>query len=764
VGRPDWVNQRLRVALGAIASAFALGTLFAGPASAGTDLGYEARGSVEQVYATGLEPEQMVDLIDKSGETIETNKATAEGGVLFRRVKPGPGYKVKPAGDESSDELTVLTDASAPPDESVYDQEINPDGYQYLETRDGTKLAIAVHPPSDITSVIPDLPLPDVPDNAPTPTLIEYSGYGTADPAGPESGIAIIGNMMGFTVVDVNMRGSGCSGGAFDFFEPLQGLDGYDVIETIARQPWVANGKVGMMGISYGGISQLFTGQYNPPSLAALTPISVIDNVQTTLYPGGILNTGFALEWAKDRIHDALPSGPDAGQPWAYEQIQGGDTTCAENQAMHGEARNLLKKIHANRTYRARIADPLSPVTFANKIEAPTFLACQFEDEQTGGHCPTLADELSGNDRAWTTFTNGTHVDSLAPETFNKWFDFLKLYVAKEPPALWSPVVQVGAPVVYMEAFGIDGVTMPPDPIQQIPLYDDALEAFEAQDPVRVLFDNGAGGDPGKPYPGFEQSFTEFPPAGVEGRSWYLAEDGALADKAPKAESADTFTWDDEARPATDFTGDTGGGTNGLWTDTPAYEWSQPADGHAVSYVSEPLAEDTTVLGKGYVRVWVRSEARSVDLQATLSEVRPDDKEVFVQGGWLRGRMRKLDKQKSTPLEPVLSLRRKDMKPLPDNHFVKATIPLYYQGHAYRAGSRMRVTISAIGGDQPIWAFAKARPKGTPDVDIAFGKSKRSKLTLPVLPGADIPTELPSCPGLRGEPCRDYVPFENAAP
>ena len=66
---------------------------------------------------------------------------------------------------------------------------------------------------------------------------------------------------MGFAVVDVNMRGTGCSGGAFDFFEPLQSLDGYDVIETIARQPWVQHNKVGMMGISYGGISQLFTAQ-----------------------------------------------------------------------------------------------------------------------------------------------------------------------------------------------------------------------------------------------------------------------------------------------------------------------------------------------------------------------------------------------------------------------------------------------------------------------------------------------------------------------
>ena len=51
----------------------------------------------------------------------------------------------------------------------------------------------------------------------------------------------------------MNIRGTGCSGGAFHFFEPLQSTDGYDVIETIAAQPWVAHGKVGMVGISYPG-------------------------------------------------------------------------------------------------------------------------------------------------------------------------------------------------------------------------------------------------------------------------------------------------------------------------------------------------------------------------------------------------------------------------------------------------------------------------------------------------------------------------------
>ncbi len=745
-----------------VSAAVAASGLFAAPAQASPD--FDAHGSAKQVYVTGLSAGKRMALVDRSGETIRTAAANDEGGLLFRGVKPGRGYRVKPeGGGESSPKIDVFSNRPAPPDESVYAQDIPADGYGYLTTRDGTKLAIDVHPPSDVKDVLPDLPIefPDPPIGTPTPTLIEYSGYGYANPDGPVNGIAIIANLMGFTVVDVNMRGTGCSGGAYDFFEPLQSLDGYDVIETIARQSWVKGGKVGMMGISYGGISQLFTAATNPPNLAAISPLSVIDNTQTTLYPGGILNTGFALEWAKERIHEALPASPEGGQAWAYDQIQSGDQVCADNQIMHGEAQNLLKKIRANSHYRAKVADPLSPVTFVDKIDVPVFMACQNTDEQTGGHCPTLAEHMTGTDKKWFTFTNGAHIDSLDPETFNRWFDFLKLYVADEAPVAYSPFIQAGAPVIYQEAMGIDGVTLPSDPIQQQPTYAGALSAFEALDPIRVLFDNGAGGDPGEPYPGYEQSFDSFPVPGTKARSWFFAKGSKLADKAKGGERADEFQWDPGARAPADFSGDTGSGTDGLWTKTPPYDWQQSVGGKALSYISDPLEEDTTVLGSGFVRMQIRSSAPSVDLQATVSEVRPDDKETFVQSGWLRANERKLDRKKSTKLEPVLSLRKKDVKSLPSDRYTKVTIPLYYQTHSYRAGSRIRVTISAVGGDQPIWAFARARPRDPAAVAVSYGRPVRSQLTLPVVPGVEVPDELPPCPGLRGEPCRDYVPFEN---
>ena len=723
---------------------------------------FEARGSVEQVSVTGLQPGQRTTLVDRRNRKVAARKADALGAVLFRNVKPGAGYRVRPAGGAPSGPLTVMSTQSAPPDPGVYDQSIPSSGYGYLTTRDGTKLSIYVHPPQDVGNAAgTGIPIPGTPGDQAVPTLIEYAGYGYADPAGPQSGIAAIANLMGFAVVDVNMRGTGCSGGAFDFFEPLQSLDGYDIVETIARQPWVAHHKVGMMGISYGGISQLFTAQLRPPHLAAISPLSVLDQTQTTLYPGGILNTGFAVEWAKERQYEARPAGPHGGQEWAYERVKEGDKVCKSNQALHGEAANLLKKIRKNDHYRPKIADPLSPITFVHKIDVPVFMACQWTDEQTGGHCPTLAEHMTGTNRKWFTFTNGTHVDSLAPDTFNRWYDFLQLYVAKQAPITRAAAIQAAGPVIYQFAMGIPGVTMPPDPIQARPTYQTALNAFERLPSIRILFDNGAGGSsPGQPKPAFEHSFARFPIPNTNARSWYLTPQGDLSANRPGGRHANSFRWKPNKPGLTNFTGNTA--TGGLWAATPQYHWDPHPKGTAVSYVTAPLRRNTTAIGAGAVHLWVRSSKPNVDLQATISEVRPDGKETFVQGGWVRTKARKLDRRKSTPLEPVLSLRKYDFAPMPRHRFVKVTVPLYYEGHVYRAHSRIRVVLSAPNGDQPIWSFSKTRPKGHARVAIAMSKHRPSNLTLPVIPKMNVPVkDLPPCPGLRGEPCRDYKPLKN---
>ena len=165
----------------------------------------------------------------------------------------------------------------------------------------------------------------------------------------------------------------------------------------------------------------------------------------------------------------------------------------------------------------------------------------------------------------------------------------------------------------------------------------------------------------------------------------------------------------------------------------------------------------------------MRSSTPDVDLQATISEVRPDGNETFVQNGWIRASERKLStdsnnmfKRPSTALEPIPTFTAADASPMPAGQFVKVVVPLYYQGHAYRAGSRIRVTIAAPNGTQPIWSFGQTEPNAERDrldrvlhVDAVEprppGRARRER--------AD--ARCPPCPSLRNEPCRPYQAIVN---
>ena len=57
----------------------------------------------------------------------------------------------------------------------------------------------------------------------------------------------------------------------------------YDVVEVVARQDWVLHGQVGMVGLSYPGISQLYVASTAPPSLAAVVPALLVEPNATSV-------------------------------------------------------------------------------------------------------------------------------------------------------------------------------------------------------------------------------------------------------------------------------------------------------------------------------------------------------------------------------------------------------------------------------------------------------------------------------------------------
>ncbi len=706
------------------------------------DLGaatFTTQPGTEQVAVLGGEPGTALTVRTPGGELTATGTVDEQGSLLFRNVAPGE-YVIE-SETERSDTFTVASATDVPPQSLYESQDLLPaGGFGYITTRDGTTLS---------ANVI----LPGPADGGPYPTVVEYSGYQPSDPDSAQ--LAALYTTQGFAYVGVNMRGTGCSGGSFRFFETAQSLDGYDVIEAVAAQPWVMDNQVGMVGISYPGISQLYVAATQPPSLNSITPLSVVDdNLRGTLYPGGVLNTGFAVQWTQERVD----SGKPYGQGWSKTRADAGDTRCADNQLLRLQNPDLVAEINDNPFWTKELGDPLAPATFVDRIKVPVFIAGAWQDEQTGGHFANMLSNFTGSPHVYITLTNGLHTESLSPPVAGRYMEFLQLYVGKKVPDL-SPAAGIAAAL----GSAIWGVTTfaPFESRFAGMSYAEALAAFEADKPVRVFFEQGgnAAFSPGTPEPNFVEQFDAWPIPEAQATTWALSNGGALVrGNAEPFESG--YTADPSALPATFYDGTDQGGGNGVWRADVKYDWQPIPDGTGLGFITAPLAADTVVAGSGSVDLWVSADAADTDLEVTVSEVRPDGTEIYVQSGWLRASQRALDESASTALHPVHTQTKDDAADLPAGEAVLARVDLFPFAHPFRAGSKIRLTIDAPGNNRAIWAFAKTISDGE-TVTLVRDQVHMSQLVLSVVPVAVAAPAPPACGSLRGQPCRTYVPAAN---
>jgi predicted acyl esterase len=686
----------------------------------------------EQVTVTGAKPGDTLTLIDGDGTDIASGAVDDFGALLFRDVEGGSIVRVRDTLTQT-DEVMVMSRGDSPVPAFYTEQRLPTDGLGYITTRDGTTLSASVW-------------LPGPAEDGPYPTIVEYSGYSPSDPDSQGFSDLFVG--LGYAYVGVNIRGTGCSGGSFNYFEYVQSLDGYDAIETVAAQPWVQNNRVGMVGVSYPGISQLFVAQTQPPSLSAITPFSVIaDTAISTLYPGGILNTGFAVEWANDRTSEARPE----GQGWTTDRIEGGDDVCAANQQLRLQNPDLLGIITANQFWSDDVAAELAPRLFADRITVPTFVAGAWQDEQTGGHFPTMLDQFTGTDHLYATLLNGLHTESIGPAVLPRLIEFLDLYVAERTPTLG--VARTFAPLLGGGLYGTTDIALPAEDRFAGMSHAEALAAFESEPPIRVLFEEGAAdGFPARaPMPRFEAAFDAWPVPEAIATEWYLTGAGRLGNSPNEDPSSTDYLALPDAIPPTFFDESSGN----IWSVDVEYDWQEGGLGTFAAWATDPLAAETVVVGSGSVDLYVMSNLGDTDLEVTITEIRPDGQEMYVQSGWLRASHRTLDEATSTELRPVHAHLEADASPLPDGVFELIRVELLPFAHVFRAGSRIRLIVDAPGGNRPLWEFDTIA--GGEKVTIGHDPLFSSRVVLPVVASVDAPDEYPECGALRGQPCRIYT-------
>ena len=366
-----------------LAALVATVALVAGAAPAGAAM--TAHGSVAGAYVVGAKRGDRVAVV-RGTRTVRAGRADRFGAKVFIDLRPGAGYRVvqrRGARVVATRRLRVLRGADHPKAAFYRGQRLAA-GLNYVRMRDGVELAMTVRLPAGKTLA-----------DGPFPTLIEYSGYQVAAPhdlldvgrrvadrrarrerpAGarrPRTAVgSLIAPLLGFAVVSVQMRGSGCSGGAFDLFDLPTTYDGYDAVETVAAQTWVKGGKVGMAGISFSGITQLFVAGTRPPHLAAIAPMSVTDDLYTaTGYPGR--HPQLRLRRSRGSRSAWTTPSPAPGRRPALRarcSCRQGDKHCMANQRLRLQTQDALEApARRTRSARRRCSTQRSPGAWLERV------------------------------------------------------------------------------------------------------------------------------------------------------------------------------------------------------------------------------------------------------------------------------------------------------------------------------------------------------------------------------------------------------------
>jgi len=556
-----------------------------------------------------------------------------------------------------------------------------------LPVRDGTKLRFSVLLP---------------PGPGPFPTIINYSGY---DP-GAIGGAAYLADDTamsvnldrtlvdhGYAVIGVNARGTGCSQGVFDFLGPAYGRDGHDIVEWVAAQAW-SDGAVGMANWSWAGMSQLVTAAERPPHLKALAPGMALGDARLDSWaPGGVPAPRFVAGWW-DYLHSRWATVE------ASAQVEGDDECLAQLDRNRATAEpNRLSNVILQHPLRDAFIEQRHIAARTDRIEVPVLSMEAFQDEavtsRQGHYHDTLAPE-----RLWLVQTNGGH----------------DLYESTRFRALL---------VAFFDRF-VKG----------------KANGFDAGPHIRVWMESTSQGEGHAREealrPRYELAFPRFP-VPVRPVSLMFDAGGHLAVTSGSGE-ADSFAY---PVPGPAVSADRG---PERWGPLAA-EWRHGS----LAYTTSPLQTPLLAYGSASADLWVSSSTTDADLQATLTEVRPDGQEVFVQRGWLRLSDRALDAARSTPVRPMLLDQPDSFAALTPDEPVLARMEINKLAHAFRPGSRLRLWIETPG----LWGGYGFSPQSLPaTIRVWHDAAHPSRLVLGTLDPAQVPLTLSPCGTLLGQPCR----------
>jgi putative CocE/NonD family hydrolase len=165
----------------------------------------------------------------------------------------------------------------------------------------------------------------------------------------------------------------------------------------------------------------------------------------------------------------------------------------------------------------------------------------------------------------------------------------------------------------------------------------------------------------------------EYPLPGTQITPWYFHESGRLTPSAPSGdEVADSYIYD-PADPVPTLGGNTLNIPNGAFDQ-------RPIEGRCLTYTSEPLSDDLTLIGPVICVLHAASSAPDTDWVVRLTDVAPDGTSRYLCDGILRARYR------NSASEPAL---------LTPHEMYEFVVDLWATANTFFAGHRIRVAVTS---------------------------------------------------------------------
>jgi putative CocE/NonD family hydrolase len=496
----------------------------------------------------------------------------------------------------------------------------------------------------------------------------------------------------GYAWLDVDVRGSGASGGVqASLWSDDEVRDGAELVDWIVRQPW-SSGLVGALGDSYDGTAAELLLANRHPAVRAVAPrFALFDGYTDIGYPGGLHLFWFTKTWG--RFNDAIDRGAlfAAFPAWVPIFISGPRPIDAPDGAE-----------------RVREAQRAHEQNFDVHAEA---LATPFRDDLAPGLGLRTEDWSPYGVRRPAIETSGAAVFS-----YSGWLDGAYAHAAiKRFRTLANPGQRL---LLGPWNHGGDQRLEPLEPTRGSD-FDHAGEllrffnlhlkspstAGPAHDELPVTwFTTGAGRWNHAP---------AWPPPAQPTRLYLAADSGLSPVPEPAPAGSDRYETDPEA----------GSGDTSRWRGLAVPTWTEypdraQRDRHLRVYETAPLASDLEVTGHPLVHLTLRCDQTDGAIFAYLEDVAASGEVGYVSEGVLRASQRRVRPAGEAPYAlsvPYHSFARADAEPLVPGQATELVFDLQPISHRFRRGHRIRLALSgadrdqfaALPGPPPVWTFER---------------------------------------------------------